>query len=85
MNLADDLRALSSPYSKKDIHLLAEAAYNILYGVVLLTNKEKQYFKEHKEEVRFLVSSADWTSKRSALKEDLVEAIISAALRHLDG
>ena len=85
MTVAEKLRAVSPPYSKAEIQVIAEAAYNILYGVVLLTNQEKQYFKLHKEDIRVLVGNNNLNIKRKAITEELVEYIRSAALRHLDG
>jgi len=85
MSVADKLKAVSPPYSKSEVNVIAEAAYNILYGVVLLTNQEKQYFKQHKKDIQILVGDYDLVRKKSLLTNQFVDSIKAAALRHLDG
>lgn len=85
MSVIDALRSLQFPIKANEIDLIAEVAYNILYGTVPLTKEETAFFKTHKPSLRVLISKYSLKRKLNVLTEDLVKKLVTAAIRHLDG
>lgn len=86
MSKAEQIRNVNFPKTSHQTKLAAEVAFNVLFGVVPLTDDEKKYFVVHKDLLRQLANQdVLWQQKRSILTREFWSKLQSAALRHLNG
>lgn len=54
--------------SKDHLHIILEILYNIVNGVLAISNEDKQKFKKHKTILRKLIApNLEWTSRKKLL------------------
>ena len=85
MSLIERIASLEFPVNEADTNLISEIAYNVLFGVVQLTEPERAFLKRNKTKLRVLSSKAHWKRRLNVLTQPLFEILKVVAIRYLDG